>query len=79
MRNGQLEDLDQHAVGPPPGTIRNPGSTVHPQKSGRTPFTPEDDRILMRWITAAEAGGGQTSGNEIYKQLEAKVGETFAS
>ncbi|KAL8686501.1 MAG: hypothetical protein Q9218_007061, partial [Villophora microphyllina] len=72
VRNGQLEELEEHAVGPPTGTIRSPGSTHHPSKGSRTKFTDEDDRILVGWVTAAERSGGQTGGNEIYKQLETK-------
>ncbi|KAL8738290.1 MAG: hypothetical protein Q9181_000879 [Wetmoreana brouardii] len=72
VRNGRLEDLEQHAVGPPAGTIRPAGSTIQPSKSGRTKFTDEDDRLLANWIIGMERSGGATSGNEIYKQLEAK-------
>ncbi|KAL8834258.1 MAG: hypothetical protein Q9170_003845 [Blastenia crenularia] len=72
VRNGKLEDLSEHAIGPPTGTLRTVGSTIQPQKSGRTKFTPEDDRILVNWVHGFEQSGGATSGNEIYKQLEAK-------
>ena len=74
MRNGVLEDLDQHAVGPPEGTVREAGSTIQPSKSGRTQYTEEDDCILVKWVMDMERNGGSTKGNEIYKQLEAKVG-----
>ncbi|KAL8971174.1 MAG: hypothetical protein Q9183_001172 [Haloplaca sp. 2 TL-2023] len=72
VRNGVLEDLDQHAVGPPEGTVREAGSTIQPSKSGRTQFTEEDDRMLVKWVLDMERNGGSTRGNEIYKQLEAK-------
>ncbi|KAL8696518.1 MAG: hypothetical protein Q9201_007624, partial [Fulgogasparrea decipioides] len=72
VRNGTLEDLKQHAVGPPAGAIRTAGSTIQPSKSSRTKFTDEDDRLLANWIVGTERSGGATSGNEIYKQLEAK-------
>ncbi|KAI4120043.1 MAG: hypothetical protein LQ338_007201 [Usnochroma carphineum] len=72
VRNGALEDLENHAVGGPIGTLRTLGSTIQPPKSGRTKFTPEDDRILVNWVTGIERTGGATSGNEIYKQLETK-------
>ncbi|KAL9576615.1 MAG: hypothetical protein Q9212_006956, partial [Teloschistes hypoglaucus] len=72
IRNGELEDLGQHAVGPPLGTARTSGSTVHPPKSSRTKFTKEDDDFVKRWVIGAKRQGGQTSGNELYKQLEAK-------
>ncbi|KAL8722290.1 MAG: hypothetical protein Q9225_001195 [Loekoesia sp. 1 TL-2023] len=73
VRYGALEDLERHAVGPPIGTVRTVGSTLQPPKSARTKFTPEDDRVLVNWVHGIEQGGGATSGNEIYKQLEAKV------
>ncbi|KAL9029435.1 MAG: hypothetical protein Q9196_002329, partial [Gyalolechia fulgens] len=71
-RNGVLEDLEKHAVGPSPGSIRTAGSTIQPPKSGRTKFTAEDDQVLINWVHHVEQNGGATSGNEIYKQLEAK-------
>ncbi|KAL8860483.1 MAG: hypothetical protein Q9178_003142 [Gyalolechia marmorata] len=73
VRNGALEDLEKYAVGPPVGTIRAVGSVIQPAKSGRTKFTTEDDHELIDWVTRVEQTGGSTSGNEIYKQLEAKV------
>lgn len=73
VRNGALEDLEKHAVGPPAGSVRAVGSTIQPAKSSRTKFTSDDDRILVNWVVGIEQSGGATSGNEIYKQLEAKV------
>ncbi|MCJ1309809.1 hypothetical protein MMC25_003470 [Agyrium rufum] len=72
IKNGALEDLDDHAIGPPEGTPRAIGSVIQPSKSGRTPFTAEDDRILMEWIAPIVATRGMASGNEIYKQLGTK-------
>ena len=73
MRNGALEDLEKYVVGPPVGTIRAVGSVIQPAKSGRTKFTTEDDHELIDWVARVEQRGGSTSGNEIYKHLEAKV------
>ncbi|KAI4125849.1 MAG: hypothetical protein LQ347_005213, partial [Umbilicaria vellea] len=70
IRNRQLEDLEDHTVGPPAGTARTIGSITRPAKGTRTAFTAEDDRVLFDWITASEQAGGKTAGNEIYKQLE---------
>lgn len=75
MRNGALEDLETHAVGPPSGSHRTVGSIIQPPKSSRTKFTDEDDRFLVNWVVSFEQRGGATAGNEIYKQLEAKVTE----
>ncbi|KAL8889774.1 MAG: hypothetical protein Q9215_003016 [Flavoplaca cf. flavocitrina] len=67
-----LEDLEKYAVGPAVGTIRAVGSVIQPTKSGRTKFTTEDDQQLINWVRDFEQRGGATSGNEIYKQLEAR-------
>ncbi|KAI4156431.1 MAG: hypothetical protein L6R39_001102, partial [Caloplaca ligustica] len=72
VRNRALEDLERHAVGPPVGSLRTVGSAIQPPRSGRTPFTTEDDRFLVNWVVGSEQSGGATGGNEIYKQLEAK-------
>ncbi|KAL8941507.1 MAG: hypothetical protein Q9216_002189 [Gyalolechia sp. 2 TL-2023] len=72
VRNGALEALEEHAVGPSKGTVRTAGSTMQPPRLARTKFTPEDDQILANWVHEHKRNGGATSGNEIYKQLEAK-------
>lgn len=73
IRNGLLEDLDDHKVGPPEGNIRSIGSVVQPAKGTRNKYTNEDDRILWSWVNDNPQKGGGTDGNEIYKQLEIKV------
>ncbi|OQV02620.1 hypothetical protein CLAIMM_07777 isoform 2 [Cladophialophora immunda] len=70
IRNGQLENLADHAVGAPSRVSRPVGSTVTAPKSGRTPFTPEDDRFLWEWMKPFIDRGGAWKGNEIYKQME---------
>lgn len=72
IRNGVLENLANHAVGPPPGAIRNVGSGTQPAKLIRHKYTQEDERILWDWVNANPQTGGGTDGNEIYKQLEMK-------
>ncbi len=73
IRNGVLEDLEHHKVGPPAGTIRSVGSVIQPAKSGRIKYTQDDDRILWEWVHSHTQRGGGKEGNEIYKQLEAQV------
>lgn len=73
IRNGVLEDLDDHKVGPPEGNIRSIGSIVQPPKGTRNKYTEADDRILWKWVNDHPQQGGGTDGNEIYKQLEKKV------
>ena len=74
VRNGVLESLDDHLIGPPAVTARDVGSITQPAKKGRTPFTAEDDKLLIEWVLGEESRGKRTKGNEIYKQLEQKVG-----
>lgn len=73
MKNGALEDLEDHKVGPPQGTVRSVGSIIHAAKSTRSKYSQDDDRILWNWVHDNPQKGGGTDGNEIYKQLEAKV------
>ncbi len=74
IRNGVLEDLEDHGVGPAEGTVRSVGSTIQPPKGTRNKYTQNDDRILWDWVVhqMPQTGGG-TDGNVIYKKLEAKV------
>lgn len=74
VRNGELEDLKDHRLGAPEGTVKSVGSTIQPPKSSRNKYTQDDDRILWNWVNETPQKGGGTDGNEIYKQLEAKVG-----
>ena len=73
IRNGVLEDLDDHQVGPSEGSIRSIGSVSQPAKGTRNKYSVADDRILWDWVNANPQKGGGTDGNEIYKQLEKKV------
>jgi hypothetical protein len=73
IEEGELQDPADHPAGPPLGEAREPGSVYQPTKSGRASYTAEEDRILYKWVRDAEAAGARISGNEIYKQLEAKV------
>lgn len=72
IRNGTLEDLKDHAVGPAAGTARSVGSITQPPKATRKQYTQEDERILWDWVNTNPQKHGGTDGNEIYKQLEAK-------
>jgi hypothetical protein len=72
VKQGQLLKIDEYRAGPATKTLREVGSG-QPTRGGRTPFTAEDDRLLMEWVTRAEQQGASIKGNEIYKQLEQKV------
>lgn len=78
MRNGALEELENHRAGPSKSSARTVGSTTQPAKTTRCKFTEEDDQILLKWVHDKHEEGLSTSGNEIYKQLESMVGHNNA-
>lgn len=69
VARGRLENIEDYRAGPTTHTVREVGS-AQPPRSGRTPFTAEDDRDLLLWVTKAERNGISLKGNEIYKQFE---------
>ena len=69
IRNGALENLEDHRAGPSRNSIRPAGAIGQPTKGTRTPFTQADDQIIYDLIDETERNGGAISGNEIYKQL----------
>ena len=71
VREGVLEDKDDHRAGPAEHT--RPVGSNQPAKKTRTPFTAEDDRVLLEWVVKGERAGVSTKGNELYIQLERKV------
>jgi hypothetical protein len=75
IEEGRLRDPADHRAGPPLGEAREAGAINRTTKGSRAPYTPEEDRILYKWVRDCQANGGLESGNEIYKQLEAKVCE----
>jgi hypothetical protein len=72
VKKGELEDIEDHRAGPVTHTAREVGSGG-PTRKGRTPFTAEDDRILMEWVMKGERAGIAVKGNELFQQLEEKV------
>lgn len=75
VKKGTLLDLDDYLIGSKPqeqGQARVRPSA--PGKSTRTPFTDEDDRVLMAWVIKREREGESVLGNKIYQELEVKVG-----
>ncbi|KAI4620898.1 hypothetical protein J4E83_005261 [Alternaria metachromatica] len=72
IKEGELQDPEDYTAGPPLGEAREAGSIHQPTKSGRTSYTAEEDRILSKWVRDAQSKGASISGNELYKQLEAK-------
>ncbi|MAD85024.1 MAG: hypothetical protein CL912_18855 [Deltaproteobacteria bacterium] len=72
LKNGTLEDIEDHRAGPVHAPVREVGST-QPTKKTRTKFSPEDDKILMEWVIRAEQRGSSILGQTIYQQLAQKV------
>ncbi|KAI4674336.1 uncharacterized protein J4E84_010574 [Alternaria hordeiaustralica] len=72
IKEGELQDPEDYTAGPPSGEAREAGSIHQPTKSGRTAYTAEEDRTLSKWVRDAQSKGASVSGNELYKQLEAK-------
>ena len=73
MKNGKLEELDDHRVGTMNPSARPIGTTSIAAKSSRRPFTSGDDKVLWKWVKTAETKGLSTKGNEIYKSLADEV------
>ena len=70
IRNGTLDDLANHVVGPTKSTDRPVGSMTTASKGSRSKFTEAEDQLLWNFVKPYENAGGATGGNEIYKQLE---------
>jgi hypothetical protein len=69
LKHGQLLETSAYAVAKVPRSTANRTSTV--PKGTRTPFTNEDDRVLLDWVEQAEAAGDAVRGNAIYETLAA--------
>ena len=70
IRNGQVENIDDHAVGVSARVHRPVGSTVTAPKKSRNAFTDAEDQWLWDMIKPYVDNDGSWKGNEIYKQLE---------
>lgn len=74
IEKGELQDPEEHLAGPAEGTARPPGSLNRPAKTTRAAYTPEEDKLLLKWVRDCEKRGDLASGNVIYKNLEKQVG-----
>ncbi|KAH8666585.1 hypothetical protein BX600DRAFT_497372 [Xylariales sp. PMI_506] len=68
IRNGMMLDAKPYEIQRIPLESRPAGAVQH--KSGRTPFTEDDDRLLRTFVAERRARGEATSGNKIYQELE---------
>ena len=55
---------------------RPAGSSIVTAKSTRTPFTANDDKILLEWV-AAKAENNRDAGNKMFQQLGEKVRRAY--
>jgi hypothetical protein len=69
LKSGQLLDTGAYTVAKLPRPSASRVSTA--TKSTRTPFTTEDDKVLLDWVDRAEAAGDAVRGNAIYEALAA--------
>ncbi|GAM89799.1 hypothetical protein ANO11243_078380 [Dothideomycetidae sp. 11243] len=75
VKSGDLPNEQDHRISTAPlatSSARLVGShgMSRPSRNTRTPFTAEDDRVLLDWVTSRAAQGASLLGNEIYKDLE---------
>ena len=74
VRNGKLEDLEAHRVGP--SVPRPVGASHIPTKGTRSEYSLSDDQILYDWVHVyVQQGNAAVSGNSIYKELAAQVSD----
>lgn len=72
VRNGKLENLEDHRAGP--SAQRPVGASHIPHKKTRSEYTLNDDQILFDWLYPYEqAGDAPVNGNKIYMELAEKV------
>ena len=71
LQSGRLENIEDYAIGPPKGAVREIGSLNRPSKSTRTAYTAEDERALTEWVRDHGAAG--ESGNTVFQGLQLHV------
>lgn len=72
VRNGRLEDLEAHRIGP--SSPRPMGASHIPKKGTRTDYSLQEDKILFDWLYPFEQRpNSPISGNRIYQMLAEKV------
>lgn len=82
VKNGVLEDPARHLIhgvfsnangSPATGAPAFVIGRSAPIKRTKTPFTPADDNLLLRWVAKNCYGGRADGGNAIYQELAARV------
>ena len=72
IRNGRLENIEDHRVGPTESTVREAGSIDKSAKRTRIKFTTEDDRYLNEFVHQ-HGDIHSENGAALYKTLEREV------
>ncbi|KAK3342781.1 Rap1 Myb domain-containing protein [Neurospora tetraspora] len=72
ISEGQLADIDLYRIEHATAQGARPVGSTMPTKSTRTPYTPQDDNILIHWVVQKERSGAYTRGNKIYMELAEK-------
>lgn len=67
---GELCDIEDHKLHPAPSG--RPGVAPAGPKTTRAKFTPEEDKLLVRWVVQQQAVGQSSKGNKIYDLLADK-------
>jgi hypothetical protein len=67
VKEGRIVDIDEYRISR--ANNPRPVGSSKPSKGTRTPFSREDDELLVNWIRQHTHHGG----NKIYQDLEEKV------
>ena len=73
VKKGTLLDKHEYVIGSLGGQSRPAGSSRR-GKGTRTPFSQQDDQILLKWVACIVEIGHQQRGKLGYECLEHKVG-----
>ena len=73
LKNGVLEDPEEHRATSAEMPQRPVGSVTNSSKGTRIPFTTQDDQALLEWVSDFVVKGGSIAGNKIYQQLAQHV------
>lgn len=70
---GRLLDANAYLIHKPSAAPSQPPTERQGTRVGRTPFTDEDDKLLIAFVQKARKEDRHLRGLEVYKELEKKV------
>lgn len=83
MKKGELQNIEDYpasklpretnGTAAPSATSPATSRMVQSRRMGRTPFTHEDDKLLMDFCIRKERAGEKLKGNIIFQELEQNV------